>query len=77
MVRGEPNGYEDAYVKCRDIKNAILGLPSQDIGADRWVSVSMLSDIAFLGYSEQNQPMFSLNFKIIIEPATGTYRTSL
>jgi len=77
MVRGNPNGYEAAYTKCQDVKNALLGLPSQTIGADRWVSISMLSDIAMLGYSEQNQPMLSLNFKLIIEPASGTNRTSL
>lgn len=76
-VRGNPNGYVNAFAKALEIKNLLLGLPSQTIGSDRWVSISMLSDITPIGYTEQQQPLLTMNFKMIIEPATGTNRTSL
>ncbi len=68
-VRGAPGGYEAAHQKAKDTKDALLGLPSQDLNGDRWVSVTMIGDINELGFNENNQPQFSLNFALIIEPA--------
>jgi len=76
-VRGAPNGYVAAEAKAKDVKNALLGLVSQDLNGDRWVSVTMAGDITPLGNDQQNRPMFSLNFNLIIEPATGTNRIAL
>lgn len=68
-VRGAPGGYVAAQQKAKDVKDALLGLPSQDLNGDRWVSVTMIGDINELGFNENNQPQFSLNFALIIEPA--------
>jgi len=76
-VRGDRGGYNAAYTKCVDVVNALLGLPSQDINSDRWVSIAQIGDINFLGYDALDRPMFSLNFGLIIEPASGTYREDL
>ena len=76
-VRGEINGYVDAEAKAQAVKDALLGLPSQDINGDRWVQVNMIGDIVPLGFDEQNRAMFSLNWGLIIEPAAGTYRLAL
>jgi hypothetical protein len=78
-VRGAPGAYQAAYTKCVAIKNALLGLNSQDINGDRWVSVTMAGDINTLGFDESNRPMFSLNFRLILEPApaAGSTRVEL
>lgn len=76
-VRGAPGDYQGAVAKAQAVKEALLGLPSQDLSGDRWVSVTMASDINTLGWDESNRPMFSLNFSLIIEPAAGTYRQAL
>ncbi len=76
-VRGAPGGYVAAQSKAVEVKDALLGLVSQDINGDRWDSVTMAGDITPLGYDQQNRPMFSLNFNLIIEPATGTNRIAL
>ena len=76
-VRGGENDYLVAHQKCRDIVNALIGLPSQDINGERWVSLAQTGGIAFMGYDEKKRPMFSTNWRLIIEPPTGTHRESL
>lgn len=77
MVRGDINGYVAAEVKAVEVKDALLGLISQDVNGDRWVQVNMIGDIVNLGFDDSNRVMFSLNFGLIIEPATGTNRIAL
>ena len=76
-VRGNQNGYVAAFDKSTDIMNALIGLPSQDINGDRWTAVNQVGGINALGYDDKDRPQFTLNFALIIEPPTGTYRTSL
>jgi len=66
LVRGDQNGYKATYAKCEEIRDLLLGLPSQTINGDLWASVVMTSDIIFLGYDEKDRPEFSLNFQLII-----------
>ena len=77
LIRGAANGYQAAQAKAVDTKNTLLGLPSQDLNGDRWVSVTQTGDINEMGFDKNNRPMFSLNFSLIIEPATGTNRIPL
>jgi hypothetical protein len=76
-VRGEVDDYPGAYTKVRAVRDALLGLDSQTIGSDRWVSVGCLGDIAFLGYDDARRPEFTINFRAIIEPGTGANRDPL
>lgn len=68
-VRGNPKEYGVAYAKAKQIKSQLLGIDSQTIGSDRWVSVQMAGDIMFIHYDDKERPIFSLNFRTIIEPA--------
>ncbi len=79
IVRGLENSYETTYNKTKEVKDALLGLPSQDINGDRWVSVTMIGEMASLGYDEKQRPEFALNLRLIIEPAdaAGDYRDPL
>lgn len=70
-VRGSASGYQEAEQKIRDIKDTLLGLPSQDLNGDRWVSITQLTDIVHIGFDESNRPLFTVNFALIIEPATN------
>ena len=77
MVRGAVSGYDTSRAKAQEVMDTLLGLPSQDVGGDRWDSVVAISDIAFLGFDETVRPIWSLNFKLIIEPASGVNRLPL
>lgn len=79
IVRGNENGYVNARAKAQKIKDLLLGLPTQVIGGDHWLVVTMPGDIAPMGMDVKRRPMFSLNFKLIIEPAVtaGTNREPL
>lgn len=76
-VRGTPNGYFETRIKCVEIVKVLLGLPSQDLNGDRWVSVAQTGDINWLGYDANKKPQFSMNFALIIEPSVTDNRESL
>lgn len=76
-VRAPADGYAEAYSKAREVRDVLLGLDSQTIGTDRWVSLIVLGDIGFMGSDESGRPEFSVNFRAIIEPASGANRDSL
>lgn len=71
QVRGGPGDYEAAYNMAANVKDALLGLPAQTVGGDRWDGVTMIGDITFMARDENDRPMLSVNFRIIIEPATN------
>jgi len=77
MVRGKPNDYGVTWAKARAVRDALLGLDSQTVGSDRWVSIVCPGDVGFVGYDDAQRPMVSVNFRIIIEPATVGNREAL
>jgi len=77
MIRGAPNGDQAAEQKANDVKNALLGIPSQDVAGGRMVSITMAGDISYLGEDENGRSMRSLNFSLIVEPADTGNRIAL
>ncbi len=79
MVRGAPGGYSDARTKAIRIKDELLGITSLDVNSNRIVSITMAGDVTFLGPDENERPLFSLNFRLIVQPqaSADTYRQSL
>lgn len=75
-VRGGANNYIAAREKIRNVKDALLGLPSQTISGDRWTAINAIGDIAYMGNDANDLPSFVMNFALIIEPAVvaGSYR---
>jgi len=71
MVRGGLNEYIDGYQKASDIKDVLLGMGAQTVGGDRWDGVTGMGDILYLGMDENKCHRFSVNFRIIIEPAAN------
>lgn len=72
QVRGAPNDYGAAYTKIRQVRDSLLGIDSQDVGSDRLVSIICMGDIGFLSYDDAQRPLFSVNFRVIIEPAADS-----
>jgi len=68
-VRGPKGNYASALAKAEDVKDVLLGITSQDINGHRLVSITMPSDITFVGFDENERPHFTLNFRLITEPA--------
>lgn len=70
-VRGPKGNYASGLAKAEDVKDVLLGITSQDINGVRLVSITMQSDIAFIGFDENERPHFSLNFRLITEPGSS------
>lgn len=77
LVRSDPNDYSGAWQKAREVRDALVGLESQDIDGDRWVSITGMGDVGFIGYDDKERPTCSVNFRIIIEPANTGNREPL
>lgn len=70
VIRGDINEYGPAWTKAREVRNKLLGLDSQTLpSSDRWVSVICRGDVAFIGNDLSERPMFTINFRAIIEPS--------
>lgn len=78
-VRGAARDYSGAYAKVRAVKDVLLGLDPQVISGDRWSGVTGVGDITFLKYDDRDRPLFTVNFRIILEPGVSalTHRESL
>ena len=72
VVRGAVGTYLATFVEAKAVKDILLGDPSQDLNGDRWVSITMNGDLGFIGRDEDDRPMFSMNFGLIIEPQSVT-----
>lgn len=79
MVRGGEDGYRDAFQKIRDVYDVLLGIDPQTVNGDRWDGITVLSTPSHIGYDDKNRPLFSANFRIILEPAPSalTHRQPL
>ncbi len=77
MVRGAPGGYQAAKVKAQAVLDELHSIPSQDLNGDRWNSIIATSGPGYIGLDGSDRPKFAVNFKLIIEPATGTHRFPL
>jgi hypothetical protein len=77
LVRSTAHDYAGGYTKVREVRDALLGLDSVTVGSERIVSVTCLGDINYIGPDENSRPIFSVNFRMIIEPSSGTNRDPL
>jgi hypothetical protein len=77
MVRLRSTDYVAGFNKIEEVKEALLGLPSQTIGDIRYVGVWVVLDTHFLLADSRGRSIFINTYRSIREPATGTYRLPL
>lgn len=75
IVRGAKNGYQAAYVKIRQVVTKLLGMPSTSLLGDVYRSCLQIGDVIELGQDDNTRPLFSCNFRFIVEPAAETGET--
>ncbi len=78
MVRLPSNQHEEGMEVCTIIRDILLGHPGIDLPDDkgRIISITAGSGITDLGRDEQdpkNRHMFSLDFRLIVEPTKTTH----
>jgi hypothetical protein len=64
IVRGNQNGYSDAYTLAEEIKELLRQIHNVEIASTRYIGVWASSDIADLGFDEKVRPIFSINFVV-------------
>lgn len=71
VVRGGINDYEIAFQKAKIVKDLCLGCAAQVIDGDRLDSVTLSSDVYYIGRDEKQRHKFTINFNLIVEPAAN------
>lgn len=84
IVRGKENASDAAFAKIKAVKDAFLGRASgllpvvSGIATPEYVtSITLMGNIMTLGRDENNRALYSVNFRLIVEPATTGNRTPL
>jgi len=75
-IRGSVGDYEATYQKALEVRDVLLGLPSQTINGTLYDGVWANSDIIYLTRTK-DRPVFVINWRIAREPATGNNRNPL
>ncbi len=63
-VRGTAGGYQAAYAKIEDVKEALHGLGDETWNGTRYVGIWATGDPNFLGYDDNGRPIFTINFRV-------------
>jgi hypothetical protein len=79
MVRGAIEGYQEARQKIQDAYDVLLGYPPGAVTGGRIDGITALGSPAFIGNDQLERPCFSLNLRMIFEPAASalSHRTPL
>lgn len=76
-VRGDVNGYVAAHDKARAIFDLLLGKSPTTVNTNLYSGFWCMNDIIFLKYDDNNRPLFVINFRLAVEPSSGTNRSAL
>ena len=70
-IRGARGKYKAAWQKAKDVKDSLLAVGPQVINGDQWDGINIAGDINAISYDENDRPLFTINFRLIVEPATS------
>ncbi len=70
IIRSGREGYQEGYDKAKQVKDVLLGIePTVFDTSSNLVGVTIQSDIAFMHIDDNARALFSINFRLIIQPA--------
>ncbi len=77
IIRGNKLSSEAAYDKALEVKNALLGRPTTTVNSKDYVQFLMTGDIIRVGQDENSRPLYSTNWRLVIESTSGGHRDNL
>lgn len=76
-VAGNPYDYAGAYETSLTIKNYLLGVDPQSVGTKIYFGFNLRSDITFIGYDLKQRPLFTQNYRLMMDSGDVGNRVSL
>jgi hypothetical protein len=69
MVRGKVNGEGTCEAKAYEIHEALTNMREVTIGTDSVVVIRSMNSVPlFIGYDENDRPIYSINFDCVVRP---------
>lgn len=74
-IRGAPtpDDYPVAGAKAKEVRDALLGRPSETLGGTLYAGIWSIGDVGYIGPDENGRPVFSMNFRLL-RSGSGGYR---
>ena len=76
LIRGPKRSYNLGYTKAKAVMDALLGIDPVTVNSHDYVLFVAIGGINHLGNDAQDRAKFSLNFKVVLENASGGVRES-
>lgn len=68
-IRGDKGDQSPAYAQAEACQDALNGTENYTINSTRYIGIWGVGDIMFIGYDDNNRPIFTVNFRIHRTPA--------
>jgi len=63
-IRGAIWGYQDAWDKAKEVRDALHGLTNETWNSTRYIQILCEADIMFINYDDNNRPLLTVNFLV-------------
>ena len=63
-IRGAIFGYQNAWDKAKEVKDALHGLTNETWNSTRYIQIGCVGDIMFIHYDDNNRPTLTVNFLV-------------
>ena len=77
IIRGDKFGGEVAYNKALEVKNALLGRATTIVNSKNYVQFLLTGDIIRIGQDDNSRPLYSTNWRLVVESSSGGHRETL
>jgi hypothetical protein len=64
-IRGDAGEFVEGEALAQVVRNTLHGVANTTVGGTRYISIIASTDINFLGYDDNNRPLWSINFRLM------------
>jgi hypothetical protein len=64
-IRGDAGEFTESFTLAETVRNTLHGVKNTTVGGTRYISIIASTEINFLGYDDNNRPLWSINFRIM------------
>lgn len=64
-IRGNAGEYVEGEALAQVVRDTLHGVKNTTVGGTRYIQIIASTDVNFLGYDDNNRPMWTVNFRIL------------
>lgn len=64
-IRGNAGEFDDSFTLAETVRNTLHAVKNTTVGGTRYIHIIATSDLNWLGYDDNNRPLWTINFRIL------------